>query len=88
MDIRAQENRPAPAAAWLLRDVSVDDPESVIAELLKVPGVVNAHPVLGRYDMIVYKAEAASTDELMQHSGRSASVQSKVSKSTVTPDLF
>jgi DNA-binding Lrp family transcriptional regulator len=60
-----EENKPAPAAAWLLCDVSVNDPETVIDELLTKKGVVNAHPVLGRYDMIAY-VEATSTDELMR----------------------
>jgi DNA-binding Lrp family transcriptional regulator len=60
-----EENKPAPAAAWLLCDVSVNDPETVIDELLTKKGVVNAHPVLGRYDMIAY-IEATSTDELMR----------------------
>src|ERR1700749_4298379 len=41
------ENRPAPAAAWLLCEVSVSDPENVISDLLAVRGVVNAHPILG-----------------------------------------
>jgi len=59
------ENKPAPAAAWLLCEVSVNDPEAVIDELLTRPGVVNAHPVLGRYDMIAY-VEAASMEELMR----------------------
>ncbi|MGA8612851.1 MAG: Lrp/AsnC ligand binding domain-containing protein [Xanthobacteraceae bacterium] len=60
-----EENKPAPAAAWLFCDVSVNDPETVIDELLTKKGVVNAHPVLGRYDMIAY-VEATSTDELMR----------------------
>lgn len=59
------ENKPAPAAAWLLCDVSVNDPETVVKELLSTRGVVNAHPVLGRYDMIAY-VEATSVDELMR----------------------
>jgi DNA-binding Lrp family transcriptional regulator len=59
------ENKPAPAAAWLLCDVEVDDPETVIEELLTKRGVVNAHPVLGRYDMIAY-VEAGSMDDLIR----------------------
>ena len=59
------ENRPAPAAAWLLCDVSVTDPEKVIGNLLAIPGVVNAHPILGRYDLVAY-VEAASMEELMR----------------------
>ena len=57
-----EENKPAPAAAWLLCDVSVSDPETVIDELMTKKGVVNAHPVLGRYDMIAY-IEATSMNE-------------------------
>jgi hypothetical protein len=60
-----EENKPAPAAAWLLCDVSVSDPEIVIKELRDKKLVVNAHPVLGRYDMIAY-VEATSMDELMR----------------------
>jgi DNA-binding Lrp family transcriptional regulator len=60
-----RENTPAPAAAWLLCDVSVNDPETVIDELMTKKGVVNAHPVLGRCDMIAY-VEAASMDELLR----------------------
>jgi DNA-binding Lrp family transcriptional regulator len=60
-----EENKPAPAAAWLLCDVSVSDPETVIDELMTKKGVVTAHPVLGRYDMIAY-IEATSMDELMR----------------------
>lgn len=59
------ENRPAPAAAWLFCEVSVADPEPVVEELLAIKGVVNAHPILGRYDLIAY-VEAASMDELMR----------------------
>jgi DNA-binding Lrp family transcriptional regulator len=59
------ENRPAPAAAWLLCDLAVGDPEPVAKKLLEVEGVRNAHPVLGRYDIVVY-LEAVSIAELMR----------------------
>jgi DNA-binding Lrp family transcriptional regulator len=59
------ENRPAPAAAWLLCDVEVDDPEIVVESLLGINGVVNAHPILGRHDLVAY-IEAPSMDELMR----------------------
>src|ERR1043165_877141 len=42
-----EENRVAPAAAWLLCDVAVADPEAVIQELGSIKAVKNAHPVLG-----------------------------------------
>lgn len=58
-----KENSPMPASAWLLCDVSVNDPETVIVELRTKKGFVNAHPVLGRYDMVAYFA-AASMGEL------------------------
>jgi DNA-binding Lrp family transcriptional regulator len=60
-----EQNNPAPAAAWLLCDVSVHDPETVIKELQTKKGVVNAHPVLGRYDLIAY-VQAGSMDQLMR----------------------
>lgn len=58
------ENRPAPAAAWLFCDISVGDPKPVIRDLLQIEEVSNAHPVVGRYDIIAY-VEAASMQELM-----------------------
>ena len=58
-----EENRPAPASAWLLCKVAVADPETVIKELGSIKAVKNAHPVLGRYDMVAY-VEAASEAEL------------------------
>ena len=58
------ENRPAPAAAWLFCDISVGDPKPVIRDLLEIDEVSNAHPVVGRYDVIAY-IEAASMPELM-----------------------
>ena len=59
------ENRPANAAAWLYCDLGVGDPIPVIQELLGIPNVVNAHPVLGRYDVVAY-LEALSLPELMR----------------------
>ena len=59
-----RENRPAPAAAWLFCTISIGDPEAVIEKLFKTTGVVNAHAVIGRYDIIAY-VEAASMHELM-----------------------
>ena len=58
------ENRPAPAAAWLFCDILVGDPKPVIRDLLDIAEVCNAHPVVGRYDIIAY-VEAASMPELM-----------------------
>ena len=57
------ENGSVPAAAWLLCDIAVGDPKIVIDELFAIREVVNAHPVLGRYDLVVY-VEAASMNEL------------------------
>jgi DNA-binding Lrp family transcriptional regulator len=59
------ENKPAPAAAWLLCDISVGDPTPVVKQLLNIAGVINAHSVIGRYDIIAY-VEAQSMDELMR----------------------
>jgi hypothetical protein len=60
-----EENRPAPAAAWLLSQVGIGNPQSVVDALLQIPGVRNAHSVLGRYDVIAY-LEAASVVDLMR----------------------
>jgi len=59
------ENNPARAAAWLFCDISVGDPSPVVKKLKAVKGIRNAHPVIGRYDVIAY-VEADSMDELMQ----------------------
>jgi len=59
-----KENRPAPAAAWLFCDIAVGDPKPVVEQLLAIEGVVNAHPVVGRYDIVAF-VEAASMSELM-----------------------
>jgi DNA-binding Lrp family transcriptional regulator len=49
------------SGAWLLCDLSVGNPQPVIDELLEFEalGVVSAHPVLGRYDLVV-RIKAAS----------------------------
>jgi hypothetical protein len=60
-----EENKPAPAAAWLFCDIAVGDPGPVVKKLKSVDGVVNAHPVIGRYDLIAY-VEAQSLDGLMK----------------------
>jgi DNA-binding Lrp family transcriptional regulator len=60
-----RENRPAPAAAWLLCHTSVASPEGVIADLLNIPGVVNAHAVIGQFDLVAY-VEAESLMKLTQ----------------------
>jgi DNA-binding Lrp family transcriptional regulator len=60
-----EENRPAPAAAWLFCDISVGDPGPAAEKLKAIKGVVNAHSVIGRYDIIAY-VEAPSMDELMR----------------------
>jgi|ERR1051325_3241537 DNA-binding Lrp family transcriptional regulator len=59
------ENKPAPASAWLFCDISVGEPGPVTRKLKEVAGVVNAHPVIGRYDMIAY-VEAQSLEALMR----------------------
>jgi DNA-binding Lrp family transcriptional regulator len=68
MDARGyggKEDEPTAAAAWLFCDVSVSDPQEVIKELKQKELVVDAHPVLGRYDFIAY-IQARSMDELMR----------------------
>jgi hypothetical protein len=60
-----EENNPAPAAAWIFCNTAASDAETAVDELMAKKGVVNAHPLLGRYDMIAY-VEAFSLGELMQ----------------------
>lgn len=59
------ENRPADWAAWVLCTLRVGDPGPVVDKLLDIPGVVNAHPVLGRFDAVAY-IEALTAPELIQ----------------------
>lgn len=49
-----KENNPVTEAAWLFIDISVGDPMPVIEQLQNIDGVMVAHPVIGRYDIIVY----------------------------------
>jgi len=58
-------NRRSAAAAWIFCDISVGDPKPVVKELCGIEGVVNAHPVLGRCDIIAY-VEADSARDLMK----------------------
>ena len=59
-----EENKPAPAAAWLLCDVSVSDPETVIDELMTKKGM-SMRTRCSAPHLIAY-VEATSMDELMR----------------------
>ena len=52
--VRGDENTPAGEAAWVFIDIDEGDPSEVINELQKCDGVVHAHPVLGRFDIVAY----------------------------------
>ena len=58
-------NRPAKGSAWVFVDASVGDPQPVADELMKINGVVNAHTVLGRCDIVVF-IETEDLEELMK----------------------
>jgi DNA-binding Lrp family transcriptional regulator len=61
----SDEDQPAEISAWILLDTSVGRQELVIEQLLAIPGVVKAHPVLGRYDIVAY-VKAGSLEALQQ----------------------
>lgn len=57
-------NSPPAGSAWIFFDLDVGDPQTVVDELLRVEGVINAHAVLGVCDVIAY-VETEDWRELM-----------------------
>lgn len=45
---------PPLGSAWILVTMSIGDPDKIIHKLLSIDGVINAHAVLGKSDIIVY----------------------------------
>lgn len=52
-----KEGTHAASAAWLFCDISRAKPDYIANRMKMMLGVVNAHPVIGRYDIVAY-AEA------------------------------